>query len=145
MANLGVYWYGRGVEAVQDGTVDWLTGTVKVALLATEYVPDQNNHSLFSDVSSNEVSGSGYTAGGVELTTKTQTYDPATGRVILDADDVSWDPSTIAAQYAVIYEEVTGRLIGYGDASVEQTSDGAAFNIGWHPDGILRTTAVAQA
>ena len=148
MATLNVFWYGRGVEAFKDGSVDWEADTIKVALLAAAYTPDQGTHQFFDDVDANEVSGSGYTAGGETLGTKTLTYDSAGLHVTLDAADVSWDPSTITAQYAVIYKDTgtagTSPLIAYGDAGTEQSSDGAAFTIEWNSDGILRSTATAQ-
>lgn len=144
MATLNMYWYGRGVEAFKDGSVDWEADTIKVALLDAAHTPDQGGDALFTDVSGDEISGSGYTAGGEDLTAKTLSYDAAGLHVTLDAADVSWDPSTITAQYAVIYKETGGQLIAYGDAGSEQSSDNAAFTIEWNADGILRSTAAAQ-
>lgn len=149
MATLSVFWYGRGVQALDDGSVDWLANTIKVALLDAAHIIDQGADRYFSDVAADEVVGDGYTAGGQVLGSKTLAYDPATRRTVLGGANIVWDPSTIAAQYAVLYKDTgdpaTSPLVGYGDAGSEQTSDGAAFNITWHADGILRTTAVAQA
>lgn len=145
---LNMYWYGRGLEAVKTGAVDWGTDTIKVALLEAAYTPAQGTHQFFADVSASEASGAGYTAGGATLANRAQSYDAANLRVVLDADDVSWDPSSITAQYVVVYKDTgspaTSPLIGYGDAGAPQTSDGAAFSIEWNTDGIFRTTATAQ-
>jgi len=149
MATLNMYWYGRGVEAFKNGSVDWEADTIKVALLGSAHTPDQGAHQFFNEIAADEVSGSGYTAGGATLMNATLTYDDVNLRVTLDGDNVTWDPSTITAQYAMLYREgatpgVDDYLIGYGDAGSEQSSDGAAFTIEWNAAGILRSTATAQ-
>lgn len=143
MATLTMKWYGEGIKAVAENDVEWLTGTMKVALLANTYTPAQGTHSVWADVSTHEVSGSGYTEGGATLGTKALTYDDANFRVTLDAADVTWDPSTITARYAVIYDaKVGGHLLFYGSLAADESSDAAAFTIAWHADGIGRTTAL---
>lgn len=149
MATLNMYWYGRGVEAFKNGSVDWESDTINVALLVASHTPDQGTHQFFDDVSADETSGDGYTAGGQALANKTLTYDSTGLHVTLDADNVTWDPSTISAQYAVIYKTGTAGtddfLIAYGDAGSEQSSENDAFSIEWNADGILRSAATAQA
>lgn len=149
MATLNVAWYGRGLEAFKNGDVDWEADTIKVALLDAAHTPDQGADQFWADVEGDEVSGTGYTAGGETLTTPSLTYVPAERRVVLDGDDVDWDPSSITAQYVVIYKDTgsaaTSPLIGLGDAGAAQTSDGAPFSIEWSADGILRVTATALA
>lgn len=50
----------------------------------------------------NEVSGTGYIAGGIALTGYTVSFD--SGKIILTFDSpVVWDPSTITARGALIY------------------------------------------
>lgn len=143
MATLTMKWYGEGIKAVHENDVDWLAGDIRVALLASTYTPAQGTHSVWADVSANEVSGSGYTAGGQALASKTLTYDDATFRVTLDAADAVWDPSTITARYAVIYDaKAGGHLLFYGTLAADESSDAAAFTITWHLDGIGRTTAL---
>lgn len=151
MATLNMYWYGRGVEAFKNGSVDWENDTIKVALLTSTYTPNQGTDQFFNGISTDEIAaGNGYTAGGETLGTKTLTYDSGGLHVTLDAADVSWDPSTITARYAVIYVDgatpgTDDFLIGYGDAGADQSSDNAAFSIEWNADGILRSTATAQS
>lgn len=64
-----------------------VAGTLKVALVTSAYVPNQNTHEFFSDVSG-QVAGSNYTAGGSVLASVTCTMDAA-GLVTLDAADPS--------------------------------------------------------
>lgn len=148
MATLNMFWYGRGLESVKNGEIDWANDTIKVALIEDTYVPDQGADEFFSDVNADEASGAGYTAGGEALTTKVVNYDAANLHVTYDADDVTWANSSIAARYAVIYKDTgtasTSQLIGYGDAGATEESVDADFDLNWNTDGILRTTATAQ-
>jgi hypothetical protein len=56
------------------GNIDFESDTIKVALVTDSYTPDQDSHDFFDDVT-NEVSGTGYTAGGETLTSKSVTQD----------------------------------------------------------------------
>ncbi|MEO8484164.1 MAG: hypothetical protein ABI634_18275 [Acidobacteriota bacterium] len=56
--------------------VDFLSDTLKMALAGSGYTPDLDAHEVFSDVTS-EVTGTGYTAGGATLGSKTITYTAA--------------------------------------------------------------------
>ena len=54
----------------------------------------------------NEVTGTGYTAGGVEVTgavLSTQTTGPAAGTVYVNFDNVSWPGANFIARGALIY------------------------------------------
>lgn len=66
-----------GGEASGDTfAVDFLSDTIKCALATSSYSPNLDTHEVFSDVT-NEVSGTGYTAGGATLGTKTIVYTAA--------------------------------------------------------------------
>jgi hypothetical protein len=124
--------------------VDWSSDTIKVALLSSAYTPNQGAHANFSDVNANEVSGTGYTAGGATLANKTRTLDTTNKVVVLDADDVTWANSTITARYAVVYDSTgtasTSPLIGYIDLVSDQASNNGNFVIQWDATGIVRLT-----
>lgn len=129
--------YSDFVDNLASGNIDWLNDTVKVALVASSYSPNKHND-VWADVSTHEVTGTGYTAGGETLTTKTQTYDSATGVRSFDADDVEWNNSTITARYAVIYsDQATNLVIAYVDFGAERASSEGLFRIAWHADGIF--------
>lgn len=135
--------YGLLAKAIFNKEVDWDTDTIKVALLSSSYTPNQDTHDYFDDVSTYEVTGTGYTAGGATLATKTNNYDTATNTLVLDADDVTWASSTITARYAVIYNASPGTnatrpLIGYIDLVSDQASNNGNFVIEWDASGILR-------
>jgi hypothetical protein len=66
-----------GETAGESLSIDWLSDTIKVALLANTYTPAKDTHEFFGDVNADEVSGAGYTVGGATLGSKTLTYTPA--------------------------------------------------------------------
>jgi hypothetical protein len=136
--------YGNFLVKSLNKEVDFDSDTIKVALLTSSYTPDQDAHDYFNDVSSNEVSGTGYTAGGNTLASKTVTYDSANNVIILDAADTTWASSTITARYAVVYGSTgtasTSPLIGYVDFGSDQSSTNGNFTITWDSTGIVRIT-----
>jgi hypothetical protein len=137
--------YGQFLQQALNKEIDWDTDTIKVALLTNSYTPDQDAHNYFDDVSTNEVTGTGYTQGGITLANKTNSYNTATNVIVLDADDVTWSSSTITARYAVIYDaspatNATRPLIGYVDFGSDQSSSNGNFTITWDATGIVRIT-----
>lgn len=136
--------YGNFLLKALNKEVDFDSDTIKVALVSSSYTPDQDAHDYFNDVSTYEVTGTGYTAGGNTLASKTATYDSATNVVILDAADTTWASSTITARYAVIYDSTgtasTSPLIGYVDFGSDQSSTSGNFTITWDSTGIVRIT-----
>lgn len=141
-------WFGKALEGQFSGTaarrVDWAADTIKVLLTTSAYTPDQDAHDFVNDIT-NEVTGTGYTAGGTALANKTVTYDAASNTVRLDADDVSWPTSTVTARRAVIYKDTgtasTSPLLGWVDFGGDQATSGATFQITWAATGILNATA----
>jgi hypothetical protein len=125
---------------IADGNIDLNSDTIKVALVTSGYTPDQDAHDFFNDVT-NEVSGTGYSAGGETLANATMTQDNTNNRGKFDADDVTWATSTITARGAVIYKSTgtasTSPLIAYIDFGSDKSSSASNFTIQWHADGIL--------
>ena len=137
--------YGSLIGAAFNKETDFDTNVIKVALLTSAYVPNQDLHNYFDDVVANEVTGTGYTAGGQTLATKAVTYDAATNVTMLDAGDVTWAASTITARYAVVYDSTPGTsatqpLYGYVDFGSDQSSTSGNFTITWDATGIFRFT-----
>lgn len=138
--------YGSVFAKVFNKEIDFDTDAMKVMLLTSSYTPNQDTHDYLDDVVANEVTGTGYTAGGASLANKTVTYDSATNTTILDADDTTWASSTITARYAVIYDSspatnATRPLIGYVDFTSDQSSNAGSFTLTWDATGIVRITA----
>jgi len=137
--------YGSLITKAFNKEVDWDTDTIKVALVSSSYTPNQDSHDYWDDVSSYEVTGTGYTAGGATLASKTVGYTSGTNVTKFDAADVSWTSSTITARYAVVYlstgSSSTSPLIAYVDFGSDQSSSSGTFSISWSASGIFTTTA----
>lgn len=137
--------YGQFLAKALNKEVDFDTDTIKVMLVSSSYTPNQDTHDYLDDVVANEVTGTGYTAGGATLASKTVTYDSGTNVVILDAADTTWASSTITARYAVVYSDAGASnslkvLIGYVDFGSDQSSTNGNFTITWDSTGIVRLT-----
>jgi len=137
--------YTKFPKALANAEINWIADTIKVALVTSAYSPNQDVHGYFSDIV-NEATGTGYTAGGATLVSKTVTQADASNKQTFDAADVAWPGSTITARYAVIYKSTgsgnSSPLIGYVDFGVDQASTSGTFQIQWNAAGIF-TTSVA--
>lgn len=135
------HFYGVPIKNMYSGAnvVDWDTDTIKVALCTSTYTPDVDTHDFFNDIT-NEVVGTGYTAGGKTLTASAPTYDTATNETRLDAADTEWAESTITARYAVVYKSTgtstTSPLILYVDFGENKVSSAGLFKIVWNAVGL---------
>lgn len=133
--------YNSFKRDIMNGALDLDTDTIKVMLVTSTYVPDQDAHTKRSDIT-NEVSGTGYTAGGAALANKAVTVDNTDNEGVFDADDVTWPSSTITARGAVLYKSRGGaatadELLCYLDFVSDKTSSGGTFQITVNVEGIL--------
>ena len=129
--------YNSFKKAIGDGTIDWDTTVIKVALVTSAYTPDIDADTDFSTHITNEVTGDGYTAGGATLANPTVTVDTTNDWAEYDGDPITWSTSTITARGAVVYASVGGDLISYVDFTTDQTSTAGDFTITWDASGIL--------
>lgn len=136
-------WYGNAFKAAFNKEIDFNSDTVKVALVSSGYTFNQDTHDYFDDVT-NEVSGTGYTAGGTVISPCTVAYDGPTNTLTLDGVDVSWPTSTITARGAVIYVSTgtasTSPLLVFIDFGSDQSTLGTTFAISWNASGIATVT-----
>ncbi len=114
--------------------------THKVLMVTDTYTHAYDTHDFRDDIT-NEVTGTGYTAGGVTLTGVTTTYDAATNRVKVDANDAAFGTVTLTGVTGLITYVSTGTnttspLMSYHSfASVSPNA--VSFTYTWHADGIL--------
>lgn len=112
-----------------DGTIgtapiDFDTDTIKVALITSTLAPVASTHSLWSELSTNEVSGTNYTANGETLAV---TVNEVTGTVTVDSADPQWLESATGfanARYAILYKDTgvaaTSPLICFIDFTIDK-------------------------
>ena len=98
------HWYDHGLLHVMTDT-NFLTDTIKASFHTVSYVPTKATDEFFSTVT-NEVTGTGYTAGGITLTSKTAS---TSGGVVafFCANPIQWVTSTISGQI-VVFRKDTG-------------------------------------
>lgn len=136
--------YGLCFTSLWNKEIDYDTDTIKVSLHTSTYTPAQDTDDYFDDAT-NEIAGTGYTAGGATLASKTVTYTAGTNKHVLDAADVTWSGATFTARYAVVYDAQTGvattePLICYQNFGGDETVSSADFVIQWNASGIVEIT-----
>jgi len=136
------FWYARGFLSAFNKEVDWAADAIKVALATSSYVPNQDTHDYFNDVT-NEVTGTGYTAGGATL--GTPTIGNTLNVIKLDGDDTVWPGSTITARIAVVYDSTPGTaatnpLLFWVDFGADVSSVSGSFTITWNASGMATIT-----
>jgi hypothetical protein len=136
--------YGLFFKSLCNKEIDLDTDTIKLLLASSSYTPNQDTHQYKSDVS-NEITGTGYTAGGATVGSVTVSYNTGTNVLSFDANDVTWTAASITARYAVLYDaspgsDATRPLIGWIDFGGDVTSTGADFTIAWNASGIGAVT-----
>ena len=115
---------------VLDGTFDFSSGTsqtFKIALYTSSATLDATTTAYSA---SNEVSGTGYSAGGETLSIATNPTSSGT-TAYLDFDDVTWSTATITARGALIYlaDGGTNPAVAVLDFGSDKTSTAGDFTI----------------
>lgn len=111
-------------ESALKGEVDCINDPWKVALLSSAHVDDAA-HVLFADVSADEVSGTGYTAGGITCPDRTVVNNSGRAEVRVASDPTFSGITVTNAQVAVIYSDgVTKYLVGRHVESTAQSPSG---------------------
>lgn len=132
------------VSALSGGiTLNLTLTTHKVAMYTNAITPNFDTDTAYSSApyTTNEVTGTGYTAGGALLPTPTLA-DSAGGYMVFSAANVSWSTSTITnARAALIYADaLAGKnciaLINFG---ADYSTTAGTFTIQWNAGGISST------
>jgi hypothetical protein len=121
----------------------YLSGkTLKAMLVTPDYAFDKD-HEFRSEVT-DEVTGFGYTAGGITLTGVTAVWSSGLGRVVIDANDADFGTITITSiggivVYVALGSAATDRIISYHSFAPQNPSL-APFAYAWSVDGVGRLT-----
>lgn len=99
--------YNSFIRDVLVGNIDMDSDTFKVMLTTSAYTENKDSHDKRDDVT-NEVTGTGYTAGGAATTVTVAAVDTANDDVEITIGAASWTTSTITARKAVIYKSRGG-------------------------------------
>lgn len=131
--------YGKFVQHVLKGDIDFDTAALKAMVCGSGYAPDVDAHEFRSSVTS-EVSGTGYTAGGVALTGVAVTLDTTNNRLKIDAADADFGTVTFTAGTQIVVYVNTGSaatdyLMSF-HTFTSASPTAANFTYAWHADGI---------
>jgi hypothetical protein len=114
--------------------------TIKVALVTSSYTFTPDTHDFFNDIT-NEITGTGYTAGGATLGSQTYTLDTTDNESVFDGADTTWTTASFTCRGAVIYKSTgdaaTSPLICFVDFGTDRIVDGGTFQITWASEGIV--------
>lgn len=124
--------YNSCIDDMARNAIDFDTDSFKVMLVTSSYSPSKDSDLKRSAVT-NEVSGTGYTAGGISVPV-TVTKDTANDKVTIQFAAVSWTSSTITARGAVYYKSRGGassadELVAYNDFNSNITTSNGTFSL----------------
>jgi hypothetical protein len=136
-------WTASGLYVVNwidllDGTqlaIDLSLTSHKIAMYNNTETPNYSTESAYA--ATNEVSGTGYTAGGQVIVSPTVTESPA-GSLMYDLGDQVWaSPTSVTARGAKLYADVLAGnnvIVGINFGS-DFTSTAGTFTIQWAATG----------
>ena len=123
------------------GLIDLDTGNIKVALVNGYTFNVDNNHG-YADFSANEISATGYSAGGATLTGLTITTNDAGDYAKWDAGNVTWTSlATVSISAALIYDADMTTPVADGllaEVEISTNSNGSNYTINWNAGGIIQ-------
>ncbi len=93
--------YGNAYKGFGMGRFDFTSKPLYIALFNGFYTPNYNVNETFSELTSGQVVGSGYTAGGQALTGVSWTYVAQCAVLTCAATSFS---ATVSCRYAVVYQ-----------------------------------------
>ena len=128
--------YNSMMYDVVTGAIDFDTDTNFYMMLVTSSYTASKAHDRKNDIT-NEVSGTGYTAGGNACSVSVAATDNSNNDVEISFTVTSWTSATITARAGVIYKRAgtlgvndsTMPLVGYVDFGGDVTSTNGTFAV----------------
>jgi hypothetical protein len=113
---------------ILSGTQNFNTGTAKVYKIALYTSSATLDATTTSYSTANEVTGTGYTAGGNTLTVSQIPTSSGTTSYI-NFSDTTWTSATITARGALIYESTANKAVAVLDFGSDKSSSASNFTI----------------
>lgn len=141
--NSGLFYLSFRDMFQNDSAIDVLADTIKVALFTNSITTpnfDTNTAYGAAPFNANEVTGTGYTAGGVAIAN--DTISVSSGTLIYDGDDTAWSGATFSgARGALLYDDTIATPVAKPAlAAVTFGADfgvtSGTFTIQWSAGGI---------
>ena len=105
-------------------------------MLVSGYTPDIDNDAEYADISGDELSGTGYTAGGETLSNQAVTKDNTNDLAKFDADDLTWSGLDVGTPSHAIFRDSTYDCL-MACWEIATASNGSDYTLEWDEDGIL--------
>lgn len=135
MAQGDVTLYNDFWDQLHRAAHNFASHTVK-AMLVSGHTPDKDGDTVLADVSADQVTGTGYTAGGVTVAV-TLTQDNANDRLVLDIANPAWTGLDVGTPSHVIFYNDThasDALIGYMESG--KASNGGDYTVEVNASGL---------
>jgi hypothetical protein len=132
------YW-----QSLNNKEINLLSDTIKLMLLGPGYTPNRGTHRYKSDVVAQEITGTGYTAGGNTVGAMANAI--AANVYTISGANASWPAATFSTNYAALYDstpatDATRPLIGYVDFGGAQSPSAGTLSVTWNASGIGTVT-----
>lgn len=130
---MATFAFNSHFENLSLGRLEVGTSVVKALITSSSYVPSKRNHSTRANIT-NEVSGTGYTAGGV-IVTATLSTDSANDKITLTLGAIAINSTTVSGMRQVVYYISNGGsasadyLIAVVDFNSDYSTSNQAINI----------------
>lgn len=131
--------YGKFVQHLAKADIDVDSLALGAMLVTSSYTPNYDTHEFRADVT-NEVTGTGYSAGGIALTGEAATLDTTNDWLKIDANDADFGTLTVTGIAGLVIYVVTGssatdNLVSFHSFS-SQSPSGVNFTYAFHANGI---------
>lgn len=115
--------------------------TLKLALFTSAYTPNANTDELYSSLTGEvSASGTGYTTGGIAVSSGLTSGYVDTTNARLDADDLSLASATFTARYGVLYNTTDSKIKAIFDFGGDKVVTGGTFTVVWNSSGLLKVS-----
>lgn len=139
--------YGKMFVSLFQGRINFITDPMYCMLVSSSYGPNQDSHQFVSDITG-EVTASGYTAGGQQVTGISAAYEVigSTKLLLITGGNLVWPTFTVDIgnpRYGVLYMAPSGigptqqPLVGYINFEGDEIPADEAFYINWNASGIF--------
>jgi|SRR6478736_828860 len=133
--------YLEGIYRLQNQQINWNSATIKV-MACNAFTINQTTQTVIGDVSSNQITATGYTAGGATIGSKAINKNTASLRIEFQGANTSWTiTGTMSAQIFVFYVDSgipsTSYLLGYDDKGSAQSRTNENFVLEYPSSNIL--------
>jgi hypothetical protein len=134
--------YTTGITAFLQKLMDWDADSWKCALVTSTYTYDPD-HDTYADLT-NEITNTGYSAGGNAMTTIDAANDDTNDRSECDASDTTFSSISAGDQpgEACVYNStVTNNLIANCVLTTPPAPNGGDYVIQWDAEGVFWISA----